>query len=86
MNAYQQRVNAERLERQAPPVKKIVKEILDQLKTIEQSMYWSIDGEQKSGGYWPSSLIEHAHALLDLGHDYRAALAANPPPEDAESA
>ena len=81
---YQRRVNAERLARQAEPVKKAAKEILEQLRTIEQQLYWALDDDAPA--YWPASLIEHAHALIDLGHEYKAALKANPPPEDEDAA
>ena len=80
---YNRRVNAERLARQAPDVKKLATEILEELKSIEQSVYWAIDPDDKSG-LWENSLIEHAHALVDLGHEYRAALKANPPPKEDE--
>ena len=78
---YHRRVNAERLARQAPDVQKTVKEILEELKSIEQSLYWAIDPEDNRG-LWENSIIEHAHALVDLGHDYRAGLIANPPPKE----
>jgi hypothetical protein len=88
MNSYQtaywRRVNGENLARQAPEVKKTIREILDQLHSIEQCLYWAIDPEENPNSMWPSSLVEHAHALLDLGHDYRAALAAHPPPKDPD--
>ena len=85
MTAYQDRVNTERLARQAPDVKRLAKEILDQLKTMEQQVYWALDDDAPA--YWPTSLIEHAHLLIDIGHDYRAALKANPPPlEDNDAA
>jgi hypothetical protein len=71
--------------RQAPDVKTTAKQMLEALKTIEQYLYWAIDPEEKDGGrYFSWTLIEHAHALVDLGHAYRAALAAAPPPADDE--
>lgn len=85
MSHYHDRINAERLERQAPDVKKLAQEILKELKSIEQSVYWALDPEEKDCGIqWSESLIEHAHALVDLGHDYKAALKANPPPKEDE--
>ena len=82
---YNRRVNAEHLARQAEPVKKLVQEILKELKSIEQSLYWAIDPEESDGGMqWSESLIEHAHALVDIGHEYKAALKANPPPKEEE--
>ena len=87
MNSYQQRVNAERLARQAVEVKKTIKEILEQLKSIEQAMYWAIDPEDEAmRDQWVASVIEHAHALVDLGHEYRAALKTNPPPKEDQDA
>ena len=86
MNAYQQRINDECLARQAEPVKKTAKLILEELKTIERYLYWALDQEDQhnSIGYNCGNLIDHAHALVDLGHEYRAALKANPPPKDDE--
>lgn len=80
MNAYQQRVNAERLANQAPAVQKTAKEILEALKSVEQYMRWSLDPEEKDPSYFCTNLIDQAHALVDLGHAWRATLAANPPP------
>jgi hypothetical protein len=85
MNSYQQRVNAERLARQAEPVKKLVKEILKELESIERCVYWAIDPEDALSDTWPSTIIERAHALVDMGHDYRAALKADPPPKEEEN-
>jgi hypothetical protein len=86
VTSYQRRRNEALFARQAPAVQKIIKEILKELKTIEQSVYWAIDSDDSASDMWPESLIEHAHALLDLGHDYRAALKANPPLKDEENA
>ena len=80
---YNRRINDERFVRQHPAVQKTMKEILAELKSIEQSLYWAIDPEDRSG-LWENSLIEHAHALIDLGHEYKAALKANPPPKEDE--
>lgn len=87
MSSYQQRVSAERLAAQAPAVQKTAKAILDELKSLENYLHWALNPEDKDGRrYWLASLIEHAHMLVDLGHAYRAALAADPPPkEDDES-
>jgi hypothetical protein len=84
MNLYQQKVNAERLARQAPDVQRTAKEIFDALKDVERYLYWSIDPEDnKDGGaYNVTNLIDNAHALVDLGHAWRAVLAANPPPKE----
>lgn len=83
MSQYQDRINKERLARQAPEVKKTAKAILDQLKDIERYLYWAIDPEDRqSTGYNCGNLIDNAHALVDLGHEYRAALKANPPPKE----
>jgi hypothetical protein len=85
MTNYSRRVNAERLARQAPEVKKLAEEIGEELKSIEQYLYWAIDPDEKdSGQYFCRTLIEHAHALVDLGHEYHAALKANPPPLKTE--
>jgi hypothetical protein len=84
MSHYQDRINAERLKRQAPDVQRTAKEIFDALKDIERYLYWSIDPEDnKDGGaYNVTNLIDNAHALLDLGHAWRAVLKANPPPKE----
>ena len=86
MNNYQRRVNAERLARQAEPVKKTAKLILEELKDIERYLYWALDPEDSHNniGYNCGTMIDHAHALVDLGHEYRAALKANPPPKEEE--
>jgi hypothetical protein len=85
VTSYRRRINEALFARQAPAVQKTLKEILEELKSIEQCLYWAIDPDDPVD-MWPGSLIEHAHALLDLGHDYRAALKANPPPKDEEDA
>ncbi len=82
--AYQQRVNSERLERQAPEVQKIAKEILEELKGLERCLYWAIDPEDDPM-QWTASMIERAHALVDQTHEYRAALKADPPPKEEEN-
>ena len=79
---YQRRVNAERLARQAPDVQRIIKEILETLKSSEQYVYWAIDPEEHDVLHWTTNLIDQAHILVDLGHEYRAALKANPPPKE----
>ena len=86
MNQYQQRVNAERLARQAPDVQRTAKEIFEALKSVELYLYWSLDPEDNKdqGAYNVMNLIDHAHALVDLGHAWRAVLKANPPPKDHE--
>ena len=86
MNQYQRRVNAERLARQAPDVQRTAKEIFEALKSVELYLYWSLDPEdnQDQGAYNVGNLIDHAHALVDLGHAWRAVLKANPPPKDQE--
>jgi hypothetical protein len=85
MNAYQQRVNAERLERQAEPVKKAAKEILAELKSIDLYLHWAMDPDEKDGGaYYTQTLLDHAHELLDLAHAYRQALKANPSPKEED--
>ena len=83
MNAYTRRVNGERLARQAPDVRATAMEILEELKSVEQQMYWSLDPDDK--GVWLSTLIEHAHNLVDLGHVWRAVLKDNPPPKEIEN-
>lgn len=85
MDNYQRRVNKERLKRQAPDVQRVAKEILEQLESVERQLYWAIDPDDQSG-LWETSLIEHAHALIDLGHEYRVALKANPPPKEEDDA
>ena len=85
MNSYQQRVNAERLARQAPAVQKIAKALLDELKNIETYLYWTFDPDEKDGGaYYCQTLLDHAHMVVDQAHEYRAALKANPPPPEEE--
>lgn len=83
---YQRRVNAERLARQAPDVQKTVKAILEELKDVERYLYWALDPEDGSNGlaYNCGNLIDHAHGLIDLGHEFRAALKANPPPKEID--
>ena len=83
MTSYQRNVNAERLARQAPDVQRTAKEILEQLKSIEKLLYWSINPEDELAE-WGASMIEHAHALVDLGHAWRAVLKDNPPPSEDE--
>ena len=84
MSQYQDRINKERLARQHPEVKKTAKLLLEELKSIEQYLYWAIDPEDDAGGlaYNTGNLIDHAHALVDLGHEFRTALKANPPPKE----
>ncbi len=85
MNEYQRRMNTERLGRQAPEVKKIAKELLDEVRNVETYLYWSLDPEEKDGGmYYCQTLLDHAHMLVDQAHEYRAALRANPPPKEDE--
>jgi hypothetical protein len=87
MNSYQERQNAERLARQAPPLQIAAKDILEQLKSIEQYVYWAFDPSEKDGGaYWAQSLLEHAHELIDQAHAFKIALAANPPPKEEDDA
>ena len=87
MNAYTRRVEAGRMARQAPDVQRTAKEILEALKNIEQYMRWSLDPSEKDGGaYYCQNLIDHAHALVDFGHAWRAVLAANPPPKEDDDA
>ena len=83
MNAYQQRVNAERLERQAQPVKQAAHDLREAMKSIEQYLYWALDPDEKDGGaYYTQNIIDHAHSLIDYAHAYRQALKANPPPKE----
>ena len=86
MNQYLERQNAEpRLARQAPDVKRTAKEIFAALADIERYLYWSLDPSEKDGGaYYQTNLIDQAHALVDLGHAWRAVLTANPPPKEEE--
>jgi hypothetical protein len=85
MTSYQQRQNEANLAVQAPAVKKIVKELLEELKRIEGALYWALDPSETDGGQqWASSAIDHAHALLDAAHEYRAALKADPPPQESD--
>jgi hypothetical protein len=87
MNDYRQRINAERLARQAEPVKQAAEDILGALKDVERYLYWSIDPNERDGGaYYANTLLEHAHDLIDRAHEYRAALKANPPPREDEDA
>ena len=42
-------------------------------------MYWSLSSDNKDKGrYEIGCLIDHAHALVDLGHAWRAVLKDNP--------
>ena len=85
MNPYTQRENIARLACQHPPVKKIGKEILDELKNVETYLYWAINPEEKDGGmYYCQTLLDHAHMLVDQAHEFRAALKANPPPKEED--
>ena len=52
---YNRRVNAERLARQALDVKKLATEILKELRSIEQSVYWAIDPDDKGADLWDNS-------------------------------
>ena len=85
MNDYRQRINEDRLERQAEPVRLAAKDIFRALKGVEQALYWSMDPSEKDGGaYYAQSALDRAHELVDLAHAYRAALKANPPPLELE--
>ena len=85
MNSYQQKVNAGRLANQAPAVQKIAKDIFDAVKMIETYLYWAIDPAEKDAGqYYCQNLLERAHELVDLAHEYRAELKANPPPKEED--
>jgi hypothetical protein len=87
MNAYRERINAERLARQAEPVKQAAEDILGELKDVERYLYWSIDPDERDGGaYYAQTLLDHAHNLVDHAHEYRAALKVNPPPKEDEDA
>jgi hypothetical protein len=83
VNQYQQRVNAGRLANQAPEVKKKAEELLAELRNIEMYLYWSIDPVE-DGMYYCRTLLDHAHMLVDLAHEYRVELKANPPPKEEE--
>ena len=86
MTTYQRNVNTQRLARQAPDVQGAAKAILEQLKSIEQYMLWSLDPSEKDGGaYYCQNLLDHAHELVDQAHTFRAALKANPPPKETEN-
>ena len=85
MNSYTQRENIARLARQAPEVKKLAKEIFDELKNVDVYLNWALDPEEKDGGmYYCQTLLDHAHMLVDQAHEFRAALKANPPPKEDE--
>jgi hypothetical protein len=81
MTAYWQRVNAERMKAQGPDVRKVAAELLKELQAIQNALYWALDPDDDHA-QWTSSLIEHAHAMIDLGYDYKYALKANPPPKE----
>ena len=84
---YNRRVNAERLARQAKEVKLAAEDIRSTLIDIERYLYWALDPSEKDGGqYYCQNLLDHAHALIDRAHDYRAALKANPPPQEDDDA
>jgi hypothetical protein len=87
VNEYRQRMNAERLARQAEPVRLAAEDIKTTLKDIEQYLYWSLGPDEKDGGaYYAQNLLDHAHALVDRAHEYRLALKDNPPPLEDEDA
>jgi hypothetical protein len=66
-------MNAERLARQAPAVKKAAQELLAELKDIETYLYWALDPDEKdAGAYMAQYLLDHAHTLIDCAHAYRA--------------
>jgi hypothetical protein len=83
---YRERRNAERLAAQHLDVQAAAKDILKQLKDLEQYLYWSMSGEERDGGaYYAQSLLDHAHDLVDQAHAYRAALKASPPPAEEDN-
>ena len=84
MTNYARRVNDMNLAAQHADVKRTAKEILEEIKTISQYMYWTLDPDEKDPSYFCTTLIEHAHTLVDLGHAWRAVIAANPPPKVEE--
>lgn len=87
MNDYRQYMNEKRLAAQHPNVQGAAKDVLKQLKSIEQYIYWSLGPNEKDGGaYYAQNLLDHTHELVDLAHAYRSALKANPPPLEDENA
>ena len=83
---YRERRNAERLAAQHLDVQGAAKDILKQLKDVEQYLYWSMGPDEKDGGaYYAQNLLDHAHELVDQAHAYRAALKANPPPKEEDN-
>jgi hypothetical protein len=84
---YRERRNAERLAAQHTDVQAAAKDIIKQLRDLEQYIYWSMSGEERDGGaYYAQNLLDHAHELVDQAHAYRIALKANPPPQEDEDA
>lgn len=85
MNQYREKMNAQRLEAQAPAVKAAAKMILAQQKSIEQYLYWALSPEEKDGGaYYCQNLLDYAHELVDQAHEFRAAVKANAPPKEED--
>lgn len=78
MTAYQDRVDAARLASQGVEVQKAAGAILDELANLRHYLYWALDPAEDAA-YYCQSLLDHAHMLVDLAHDYRAALKAHPP-------
>ena len=85
MNQYREKMNAQRLADQAKPVQAAAKDILEQLKSIDQYLYWTLGPDEKDGGaYYAQNLLDHAHELVDQAHAFKIAIAANPPPKEEE--
>ena len=87
MNEYRQRMNAERLAAQHADVQGAAKDIIKQLRDIEQYIYWAMGPDEKDGGqYYCQNLIDHAHELVDQAHAFKIAMKANPPPQEDDDA
>ena len=85
MNQYVMQRNKERLSLQHEDVKRAARALLDELRNVEQYLFWALDGEEKDGGaYYCQTLLDHTHSLVDQAHDFRAAVKANPPPKEED--
>lgn len=85
MNQYVMQRNAERLAVQHENVRKAARALIDELRNVEQYLFWAIDGSEKDGGaYYCHTLLDHAHMIIDQAHEFRAAIKANPPPKEED--
>jgi hypothetical protein len=78
LEKYRAKVHAERLAEQAEPVKLVIEDIRTAIDSLQSNLFWALDPDEKERDYCLESVIERAHTLVDLAHDYRQALKANP--------